>query len=81
MHVYYAVTGNIAKPGAWHDLCVWSQQRIAQHKAKIIKIVKARPGERYARIIMEITADGARLTPNGRSIYLAALKKAAQHDV
>jgi hypothetical protein len=81
MHFFYAVSGNIAKSGELHELCRWSQNRIAMGKAKIVKILKARSGEHNARIVFEITAEGIARTPHGRVINLVALKRAVHDDL
>jgi hypothetical protein len=80
VHCFYAVVGDIARPGARDDLCVWAANRIAARKAKIVKIVKVRPGEARARIVLEVTAGGINHTPGGRSIDLSRLKKAWTDD-
>ncbi|MEZ5919210.1 MAG: hypothetical protein R3D66_04690 [Alphaproteobacteria bacterium] len=81
MHLYFALSGNIAKTGRLGDLYQWSSSRISSGKAKIIKIVKARPGEVKARIVLEVTAEGVTQTPGGRVVNLYTIKKALRHDI
>lgn len=80
MHVFFAVSGSLAKCGALGELCAWAEKRIAARQAKIIKILKARPGEPTARVVLEITEDGITGTPNGRQIALSRLKKALKNE-
>lgn len=77
MHVYYAVTGNdTARAGALLELCAWAVAHVTSRKAKIVKILKARPNERHARIVLEITQDGTTIIRHGRTLALGTLKKA-----
>lgn len=76
MHCFYAVSGNIAKPGSLAQCLFWGQERINHNRAKIVKVCKARAGEKDSRIVFEITQDGISPTPHGRKINLKLLKLA-----
>lgn len=78
MHVFYVVSGSIAKSGELQELCSWAFERIANKKAKIVKILKVRPGEPYGRIVMEIDDRGITSVRSGRLIAVSKLKKAAK---
>ncbi|GEM_PF-2342268 len=80
MIFYYAVSGRTVKSGGMLELCHWAQDRIANNKAKIVKILKARPGERTARIVLEVTREGIAETRHGRVMLLSVLKKAEQKN-
>lgn len=79
MHVYCAVSGTEARIAALADLYAWASQRINNKQAKIVKILKVRPNETHARIVMEITKDGLFPTPNGRIIPVPAIKRAIRN--
>lgn len=80
MRCYFAVSGHLVQPGKFADLCKWAEHRISAKKAKIVKIIKARPNEKTGRIVFEITADGIFPTPHGRSVLLHTLKKSVCPD-
>ncbi len=80
MPFYYAVSGHVAKSGGMVELCCWAQDRIAGNKAKIVKILKVRPGESTARIVLEITRDGITATRHARIVPLSVLKKAERNN-
>lgn len=74
MHSYFAVSTKLIKKGSSNQCVLWASDMIDSKTAKIIKIHKARPHDTNARIIIEVTQDGIRLTPNGRTVSLALLK-------
>ncbi|NCC61989.1 MAG: hypothetical protein EOM12_13860 [Verrucomicrobiae bacterium] len=76
MHVYFATSSKLARMGSFTDCLSWANERLAAREAKIVKIFQARPNEKNAPIIGEVTKEGYFRTPGGRSVYLAQLKKA-----
>lgn len=81
MHVFFAVSGSVSKTGTLLQLHEWSMSRINSHQAKLIKILKARPNDSHARVIMEISHEGITLTPSGRILELKALRKSISHGI
>lgn len=76
MHTFAAVISKDAKIGSLQACIDWGQGLIEDKKAKIVKIVKARPQEAHARVIFEITKDGLFKTPHGTVIDLNLVRKA-----
>lgn len=51
----------------------WAQAR-ACSTGSVVKIIVARPGERFARIVAEVTSDGVRASPSHRVIPMKRLR-------
>ena len=76
MRTFFAAIGNIAFMGGLPECIAWAEVQIENRKARIVKILKARPNQKDARIIFEVTKDGTHATSNGRTISLSLLKRA-----
>ena len=79
MHTFFATTGRLAQMGSLQQCLNWANGQIENNKAKVVKILKARPGEPDVMIIGEVTKAGRFRTPGGRSINLSRLKKALKY--
>ena len=55
----------------------WAHVRLQRDNDAVIKILKARPQEKYARVVIEVTKDGWVGIPDGRLMPLSKLNKAA----
>jgi len=56
----------------------WAVAQIQTDGKIIVKIFKARPQEKQARVIIEVTSDGWRGISQGRQFPISNLKKAVQ---
>ena len=75
MHTYFAISSKLIKTGGLNECFQWSQNLIGNKKAKLIKIAKARPNEKQAKIVFEVSKESVTATPNGRYVSLVLLKR------
>lgn len=79
MAFYFAVSSKLVFMGSLQDCLENAQNMIADKKAKIVKIFRARAGDKKAFIIGEVTKDGFRDTPHSRCIDLKILTNEAKN--
>ena len=72
MRSYFAVQGKKLSQGGWLTVLDWSKRRIKISPLPV-KLFTARGGDKNARVIAEITPDGARSIQDGRLISLKTL--------
>jgi hypothetical protein len=75
MKTFFAVSSKLVIIGGLMDCKRWADSLIQNHKAKIVKIFVARPDEKQARIVFEITKEGMREVSTGRTIPITDLKR------
>ena len=75
MKTFYAVSSKLVKIGGLMECIYWAKSLIQNEKAKIVKIFMARPDEKEARAVFEVTCDGVIVIPCGRKIPIADLKR------
>ena len=72
MRSYFAAQGRFTYAGGWYAVLAWADEQIKKDLTPI-KVLTARPGEGYARVIAEITKDGMRLIEGGRQVPVRSL--------
>jgi hypothetical protein len=80
MRVYFAISTKLVRMGSFNQCVKWAHSLIEEEKAKIVKIAKARPDEKEARIVCEVSKDGMRIIPSRRYVNLKLLKRQAEDD-
>jgi hypothetical protein len=60
--------------GGYLDCLVWACQKAASEPTKPALLFTCRPGEKVARIIAEVTAEGERIILNGRLLPLKKVR-------
>ncbi len=53
--------------GGWHAVTRWASHQVSDN-ASPVKIIRARAGDKYGKIVAEITREGLRRIPNGRQV-------------
>ncbi|MAM34835.1 MAG: hypothetical protein CMH28_07150 [Micavibrio sp.] len=79
MHTHFAIISKTAYQGSLSECINWAEERIEAKKAKIVKIVIARPEDIKCQIIYEVDRAGVRACHSGRVIDLCLLKKAVKN--
>jgi len=72
MKTYFCIQGNNTFVGGWINSVKWAKRQILINPSPI-KILVGRAGERYARVLVEITCEGIRYISNGRSLSIKGL--------
>ncbi len=72
MRSYFAKQSNKIHQGGWLTVLDWAKRRIKDEPTPV-KLFKARGGEKYARIIAEVTCDGVKIIRSGRALLLKEL--------
>lgn len=74
MRTFVAMTGKQRFAGGWHHCIHWGAGRVKDDHSLVVKVVAIRPGEKYGRIVSEVTADGIRQIAEGRLIAAHKLR-------
>lgn len=74
MRSYFAKQGRTIHSDSWLNCIGWAREQITL-TAKPVHILTARPGEKNARIVAEITTDGERRITDGRVIKVKELRR------
>ncbi len=77
MPLFYAQSQELAMIGSLSSCFRWAKASIDRDGNAVVKILKARPQEKYARVIIEVTKDGWIGIRDGRLIALSKLNKVA----
>lgn len=72
MHCYFAIQGKHTHAGGWYSIATWATSQILLDSTTI-KILKARAGEKNARVVAEITQEGMTAIENGRQVAVRSL--------
>ena len=72
MRSYFAAQSKRTYAGGWYAVLAWAGEQIKKDPTPI-KLLTARPGERFAKIIAEITKDGMRIIEDGRQVSVKSL--------
>ena len=72
MRTYFAMQSKIIRSGGWLTVLYWARSRIRENPVPV-KIFTARSGEKYARVVAEITTEGECLVKSGRSLPVKAV--------
>lgn len=75
MHTYIAITGQgNATTGGWFQCLQWAKQQI-EDTVTVVKVFVAKPGEKEARVVGEVSLDGVRFLPGERQLAIRKLLK------
>ena len=72
MHSYFATQGKLTHAGGWYSVTAWACSQI-QINTTPVKILKARPGQKQARVVAEVTPDGIHSVQAGRQVAVRSL--------
>ena len=78
MYVLFAKSGNEIVTGSRLFCCHWAKAQIESDQSLVVKIFKARPSDKDARIICEVTYEGFQPIVDGTPCSLHYLKKRAK---
>ena len=73
MRSYYAKQASIVHEGGWLAVVEWGRCSLKKNNVPV-QLLTARPGEKYARVIGEISLDGERLVNQGRFLLVKSLR-------
>jgi len=73
VHSFYAMQGKRTHSGGWYSVATWAKSQV-NHDPMPVKILKARAGEKFARIVAEFTKDGMRGIQDGRQVAVRSLR-------
>ena len=73
MRCYYAKQGDSIFCGSWLSVLEWARRAVKKNSVPV-PLLTVRGGERFERIIAEVTQDDERLVRNGRIIKTKALR-------
>ena len=79
MRTFFAISGRRVFNGGYIDCLLWANSVVTRNHTRIAKVLIARPGEKVARVVAEITQDGLRIIqrPVGRVVGLRTLRRAS----
>lgn len=73
MRSYYAKQVNVVYCGGWNSVVMWARRAVKADPIPV-QLLTARGGEKFARIIAEVSCDGERVVHHGRTIKLKVLR-------
>ena len=73
MRSFFAKQGNAVHSGGWLSVVLWARVAVKQDEIPV-QILSARAGEKFARVIAEISLDGEKLIRDGRIIKVKFLR-------
>jgi hypothetical protein len=77
MVLYFVLAHGVAYPGGFAQCVQLARERHAAEPESVIKIARARAGEQFAEVVAEIAREGERLIPDGRTVPVSKLRRAA----
>ena len=72
MHSYFATQGKLTHAGGWYSVTAWASSQI-QIDPTPVKILKARAGQKQARVIAEVTPEDIHSVQAGRQVAVRSL--------
>lgn len=79
MQCHYALCGDCVIRGSLMQCLLWSQNRVYMSSSSVAKILKAKPDQKDATIIFDVTIDGINHISDGRKLPVKRLDKAVNH--
>lgn len=73
MRCYYAKQGDSIFCGGWLSVLEWARRAVKKDSVPV-QLLTIRGGERFAKVIAEVTHEGERVIRNGRTIKVKALR-------
>lgn len=74
MKCFSAVSKDVHHTGSWLDCLYWSRQQTTDND-NCVRVFVSRGGERYWRLIAEVTSEGVNLIEKGRIVTLRGMRK------
>ncbi len=71
---FIAINGRTVQHGGYLAVMDWARQQVTSRQDSIVKIIKARGGEKYGSIIFEVTSEGSRPIQQGRIVKLSSIR-------
>lgn len=74
MRVFIALHNRDIHRGGYVECLLWARRKAASEPAKPALVLTAKPGDKAARIIAEVTAAGERIILSGRLVPIRKLR-------
>jgi hypothetical protein len=74
MKTFIASTGRQRISTSWYHALSWACEKVRVDADNIVKIYIARPGDKRARVVAEVTHEGIRQIEKGRLVDLKKLE-------
>ena len=75
MKCYIAKDRNTTYSGGWMSCLAWGSKQVQNAPSAVVKIHSIRMGEKFGRVVAEVTQQGVRIIPNGRYLPRGSLWK------